>query len=345
VEPTRGNRPVTRLGLWLTGPWLSAGGIGTGDGPLIADGDFAAHGSDPSPRSDPDGSSVLDRIVARAGLAEESGFDSLWVTDRVPPVQPGSSAPADPEAYSLLGALAARTHTVRLGAIPVGVDRRPPALVAKIVTGIDVISHGRGVLTYGLGPPDAERAARVTEVLRVGRALLEDESPTFEGNFYSVVQAMNRPGPVQDGGIPVVVFIERHSYLATVAMTAFAGLADAVIVGGGPEDVRRVVDEVRGMPRRRDGVNGEEVGPLRVIGIGPAPGPPASPLAGQRPDEGPTVHRVAVAVRELFDAGVDGCVVPMELTTPPEVVAAISAEIGVVPMHHMNTGGRPGDHH
>ena len=229
VEPTRENRPVTRLGLWLTGSWPATGGTGAADG-----------------------SPVLDRIAELSRLAEQSGFDSLWVTDRVPPIRPGSSGPADPEAYSLLGALAARTHRARLGAIPVGVDRRPPALLAKIVTGIDVISHGRGVLTYGLGPPDAVRGARVNEVLRVGRALLEDDVPTFEGNFYSVVDAINRPGPVQEGGIPVVVFIEHPSDLATVAVTEFIGLADAVIVGGGTEDVRRVVDEVRGMPRTRD---------------------------------------------------------------------------------------------
>jgi alkanesulfonate monooxygenase SsuD/methylene tetrahydromethanopterin reductase-like flavin-dependent oxidoreductase (luciferase family) len=302
VHSTQGTRPVTRLGCWLRGPWPT-------------------DPTDPTDR--PGGPSALERVAVLASLVEESGFDSLWVTDQVHAPGAGGSDHAYPEAYSLLGALAARTVGARLGAIPLDTDRRPPSLVAKIVTGIDVISHGRGVLTYGLGPADTVRGARVVEALRVGRALLQDESPTFEGTFYTVADAMNRPGPVQEGGMPVVVFVEAHEDLATVAMAEFVGLADAVIVGGGPDDVRRVVDEVASIPTRRNAGGGQELVPPQIIGIGAVGGGSPSPGPPPRSNAGRTAAEIADAVGALFGAGVDGCIVPMDLSTPPEVLSAV----------------------
>jgi alkanesulfonate monooxygenase SsuD/methylene tetrahydromethanopterin reductase-like flavin-dependent oxidoreductase (luciferase family) len=327
VHSTRRTRPVTQLGCWLKGPWPADTA------------DPAVPGNPTGPVS---GSSALEQVAGLGALVEESGFDSLWVTDQVSSTHQGGSVRADPEAYSLLGALATRTRSVRLGAIPLDLHRRPPSLVAKIVTGIDVISHGRGILTYGLGPGDAVRGARVIEALRVGRALLEDESPTFEGTFYTVVDAMNRPGPVQDGGVPVVVFIEDHSDLATVAMSEFVGLADAVIVEGALDEVRQVVDEVASIPVRRDAEGGEEFVPPQVIGIGSVRGGDQASGPTLQLNDGSSVAQVVDAVRDLFRAGVDGCIVPMDLTTSPEGLAAVGEglrDIPVDPVRIRGTGG------
>ena len=331
VESTGEHRNVTRLGLWLTGPW-----------PVVpADGDGPYPGSPTG--SGPVGSSVLDRVAALAEFAEQVGFDSVWVTDRVPSHAPDGSGHPDPEAYSLLGALATRTRAVRLGAIPLGEDRRPPSIVGKIVTGIDVISHGRAVLTYGLGPADAVRGARTTEAVRVGRALLEDEAPTFEGAFYTVVDAMNRPGPVQPGGVPVVVFFEDQADMATVAVTEFAGLADAVIVDGTAGDLRRVIEEVRSVPARGDPGPGGALGPLQVIGIGLLPGMTGPRAAGARPDEGIRVVGASALVPDLFDAGVDGCLVPLDMSTSVESLAATVAGSGHLSVRRSGSGGVTGE--
>jgi alkanesulfonate monooxygenase SsuD/methylene tetrahydromethanopterin reductase-like flavin-dependent oxidoreductase (luciferase family) len=315
VESPGEQRKVTRLGLWLTGPWPvppADGGIPDpsvpiGSGPVV--------------------SSVLDHVAALAEMAEQVGFDSVWVTDRVPADSSDHAGHPGPEAYSLLGALAARTRVVRLGAVPLGEDRRPPSMVGKIVTGIDVISHGRALLTYGLGAADGVRGARTIEALRVGRALLEDETPTFEGTFYRVVEAMNRPGPVQPGGVPVVVFFEHQADVASVAVTEFAGLADAVIVDGTAGDLRRLVEVVRSAPAPGGSGPGGGVGPLQVIGIGLLPG-----MTGPGP-AGATEHAIGVPrasslVQDLFDAGVDGCLVPLDLSTPVGSLAALAAGSG-----------------
>jgi hypothetical protein len=324
---------VTRLGLWLRGPWPSAGGTGSVEGSPEP---RSANHTNHTGRTVVEGPSVIDRIVDLVGMAERSGFDSVWVTDEDPLAVPETPDPGL-EAYSLLGALAARTEGVRLGALPVGIDNRAPSIVAKIVTGIDVISHGRGILTYGLGADDAVRGARVTEALRVGRALLEDEAPTFDGAFYSVVDAKNKPGPVQVGGIPVVVSIGGLVDLTTVAVSELTGLADAVVLPGRADDVRRAVARVRSSSPPTGVRPNTGVGPLQLIGIGPmAPATPSS-----RPEGGSTVPGVAAEVRALFDAGVDGCIVPVAITTPPGVLADIAAGLGGTASWKHPLGGDP----
>src|SRR5882762_8279690 len=100
---------------------------------------------------------MFDQVVARAQAGEEAGFSSLWVMDhfwQLPPLG-GASQPML-EAYTLLGALAARTRTAKLGTLVTGVTYRNPALVAKIVTTLDVISRGRAILGIGAAWHDAE---------------------------------------------------------------------------------------------------------------------------------------------------------------------------------------------
>jgi alkanesulfonate monooxygenase SsuD/methylene tetrahydromethanopterin reductase-like flavin-dependent oxidoreductase (luciferase family) len=81
-------------------------------------------------------------VAGLAVAAEDAGFDSVWVMDhffQLPPL----GGPEQPmlEAYTLLGALAARTRRVQLGTLVTGVTYRNPAILAKIVTTLDVISR------------------------------------------------------------------------------------------------------------------------------------------------------------------------------------------------------------
>ena len=116
------------------------------------------------------------------------------------------------EAYTLLGALAARTKTVKLGTLVTGVTYRNPAILAKIVTTLDVISKGRAFLGIGaawfdvehdgLGvdfPPVKERFERLEEALQICRAMFRGERPTFEGKHYRVEDAINSPRPIHAG--------------------------------------------------------------------------------------------------------------------------------------------------
>jgi F420-dependent oxidoreductase-like protein len=168
---------------------------------------------------DSNGRGLFERVVSIATTAESSGFDSLWVMDhlfQIPMVGPMD----DPmfEAYTLLGGLAARTARARLGAMVTGVTYRNPALLAKEVTALDVLSGGRAVLGLGaawfeaehqgLGfdfPPLAERFDRLAEALVICRAMFTEDAPSFEGRFYRIDSAVNRPRPVHREGPPILI--------------------------------------------------------------------------------------------------------------------------------------------
>src|SRR6266436_9034911 len=128
-----------------------------------------------------DPADLFDHVAGLATAAEEAGFDSVWVMDhffQLPPL----GGPDQPmlEAYTLLGALAARTRRVQLGTLVTGVTYRNPALLAKMVTTLDVISKGRAILGIGAAwnedehkgygfefPPIGERMDRLDEAVTI----------------------------------------------------------------------------------------------------------------------------------------------------------------------------------
>src|SRR5260370_18856527 len=93
---------------------------------------------------------MFDHTVAHALAAERGGFESVWGMDHFWQL-PALGGPDEPilEAYTLLGALAARTVRVQLGTLATGVTYRKPALLAQMVTTLDIISKGRSILAIG----------------------------------------------------------------------------------------------------------------------------------------------------------------------------------------------------
>ncbi|HEY8557366.1 MAG TPA: LLM class flavin-dependent oxidoreductase, partial [Actinomycetes bacterium] len=158
----------------------------------------------------PDGlASSLGRVVE---AADRAGLDTVWVADHL--VQADPTAPPDdtemPEAYTTLGFLAARTERVRLGTMVTGVTFRPPALLVKAVTTLDVLTGGRAWLGIGAGhqrdeaaamglpfPPPAERFERLEETLRIVRAMFDGAEAPYDGKHYRLGATVNRPAPVR----------------------------------------------------------------------------------------------------------------------------------------------------
>jgi alkanesulfonate monooxygenase SsuD/methylene tetrahydromethanopterin reductase-like flavin-dependent oxidoreductase (luciferase family) len=195
----------------------------------------------------------LDRVSESVAVAETSGFDSIWALDN-PPVIGGREDPLF-EAYTLLGALALRTSSARLGALVTGVTSRPPALLAKQVTTLDVLSAGRAVLGVGAGHLDpydidpgeidpgepsvglTERFERLEEALQVFRAMFTQDPVSFEGRHYQLHDAVNRPRPIQDGGPPVLIGGGGEHQTLRLA----AEYADACNLSGDLSTIRRKI--------------------------------------------------------------------------------------------------------
>ena len=162
---------------------------------------------------------LFERIAAIATTAEASGFDSVWVMDHFYQIRGVGPRTNDMlEAYTLLGGIAARTSRVNLGTLVTGVTYRNPALLAKVVTTLDIVSSGRAVLGIGAAwnedehngygfrfPPVRERMERLEEALQICRAMFRAERPTFEGRHYRTQEALNVPAPIQAGGPPIMI--------------------------------------------------------------------------------------------------------------------------------------------
>ncbi len=199
---------------------------------------------------------LFDEVVERATAAEETGFDSVWVMDHFYQLPPMGGPPAPMlDAYTLLGALAARTERIRLGAMVTGVTYRNPAHLAKIVTTLDVISGGRAILGIGaawydvehegLGfdfPPAGERLDRLEEALQICRSMFRGEEPTFAGRYYRTHEARNVPAPVQPGGPTILVGGGGEKR----TLQLVARYADMCNIFGDPATVAHKVDVLRG---------------------------------------------------------------------------------------------------
>jgi F420-dependent oxidoreductase-like protein len=202
-----------------------------------------------------DGSADLFELIAAAAqAAEDAGFDAVSVMDHVHQIPP-YMARTDPipEAYVLLGALAARTTRIRLGTLVTAVTYRNPALLAKMVTTLDLVSGGRAYLgigaswsedeyrAYGFGEallPIRERLDRLEEALEVCTAMFRGEEASFGGSYYRLEGALNVPRPVQPGGPPILVGGTGERRLLRL-VARYAGIAN---IFGDPATVRHKLD-------------------------------------------------------------------------------------------------------
>ena len=150
---------------------------------------------------------LFDTVVAQAREAEAAGFDTVLVMDHFYQL-PGIGTPDNPmlEAYTTLGALATATSRVQLSTLVTGNTYRNPPMLAKTVTTLDVVSHGRAILGIGAGWFEREhddfgyefgtftdRFERLEEALAIIAPMLRGENPTFSGKWYHVENAMNNP--------------------------------------------------------------------------------------------------------------------------------------------------------
>ena len=161
----------------------------------------------------------FDRYLEQALAAEAAGFTAVTVMDHF--YQLGGIGSANEpmmEAYTTLGALAARTSAIQLATLVTGVTYRNPAVLAKMVTTLDVISKGRVLLGIGAAwheqehvgygidfPPIGERMDRLDEALTICRAMFTQERPSFTGRHYRIVEALNSPRPIQPGGPKILI--------------------------------------------------------------------------------------------------------------------------------------------
>ena len=199
---------------------------------------------------------ALERLVV---VADEGGLDTVWLTDHLIQAAPGSTPDSEMlEAHTALGFVAAKTRRVRLGTMVAAVTYRPPAMLIKSVTTLDVLSGGRAWLGIGAGyqedearamglplPPVAERFERLDETLQLARQMWSGDSNAFHGRHYVLERPVESPQPLTRPRPPILIGgAGERKTLRLVAR--YADACNLFDIPDGGETVRRKLDVLAG---------------------------------------------------------------------------------------------------
>lgn len=189
---------------------------------------------------------------------EDAGFDTVWTSDAFWPddwvgnFQKISRPEQDFlfECWTTTAALARDTSRIRIGQMATNNLFRHPALLAKMASTVDVLSHGRLMVGIGSGAPNfvAQLRAyygeeypplpvltdRLREAVQILLAMWTQEEATFEGKYYQVRGAINQPKGVQKPHIPLLIAGSGEQ----VTLKLVAQYGDACNLSGDPATIR-----------------------------------------------------------------------------------------------------------
>ncbi len=197
-----------------------------------------------------------DTTLAAARACEQAGLDSVWLADHF--MFPDKENPENErpvfDCFVALGAIAASTSRIRIGELVVGVPYRNPVLLAKMLTTLDVIAHGRTIVGLGAAwhepefraygwpfPSVRERMEMLEEAIQIVDRVMTQRPASFSGKHYTVETAYNDPMPVQQPRPPIM--IGGGGEKATLRLVA--QYADFCNVFGDPATVAHKFDVLR----------------------------------------------------------------------------------------------------
>ena len=232
------------------------------------------------------GSSDPGGFAEMVDALEESGFDSLWLSERL------TGEALDPLVG--LSVAAGRTRRLKLGTSVLVLPGRNPVMLAKELATLDQLSGGRALPAVGLGAPEPaehaafgvrreERAAIFDEALPLMRRLWLEDDVHHAGHYFRVEGVSLRPKPVQTSpdvwlGGRAPSELRRVGRLGDGWLPSFCTPAEA-------EEGRAVVEKAAADAGRS--IDPEHWGALVVHTDGALPGRLARALSARRPGTDP----------------------------------------------------------
>lgn len=196
---------------------------------------------------------AYETITQVAQVADEVGFAALWLGDHFHTFPQTSQAMVF-ECWTTAAAIARDTSCIRIGQLVTCNGYRNPALLAKMASTLDVISHGRLDLGIGAGiaeheyraygydyPETPERLRQLREAVQVILAMWTQEEAVFEGTYYQVRGAINQPKGVQKPHIPLLIGGGGEH----VTLKLVARYGDACNVSGSLETIQHKFDVLK----------------------------------------------------------------------------------------------------
>jgi F420-dependent oxidoreductase-like protein len=198
-----------------------------------------------------------DELVSQWKLAEELGFDSIWLFDHFMALYADPDGPCL-ETSTLLASLARETSRARIGVLVYGNTHRHPSVLAKEIVTVDHASNGRAILGIGAGwnerehraygipfPSAGDRVEMLDESLQIMESLFTERRTTFHGQHYQLEDAPFAPKPVQEK-LPVLIGGTRPRMLKVIARHAdlWDTSRDPVQLKEGLEQIRLNCEEI-----------------------------------------------------------------------------------------------------
>ena len=201
------------------------------------------------------------RSIAR--MAEQAGFDSIWVGDHLLYRFSSGETRGPWEAWTTLAGLAEATERVTLGPLVAATAFHHPFMLAKQAATVDEISGGRLVVGLGagwnetefaaIGAPFDHRVGRFEEAFTIVHTLLSAGYIDFEGEFFTARDAELLPHPGRPGGPPILIGSNGPRMLAATLHYAAAWNSWYADTNNRPDGVARlraIVDEAATMAGR-----------------------------------------------------------------------------------------------
>ena len=282
---------------------------------------------------------LFDRTLELANAAEQSGFDSLWLLDHFYQLEVvGLEDEPMLEPYTLLGAIGARTASIKLGTLVTGVTYRNPAFLAKTLTTLDVLSKGRAILGIGAAwherehlaygydfPSTGERFDRLEETLEICRAMFSASPASFSGDHYAIREALNVPRPIQPNGPPILIGGNGPNR----TLRCVARYADACSLLGDMNAIKAALETLK-RHCEAEGRDYETITKTALIGIIMEPTTEQAKTKLQEVMAGRSILRtppisgnadeVATRLNDYLEAGLDGLIITLRGDPDPESV-------------------------
>ena len=265
-----------------------------------------------------------ENVIRTARLAEDEGFDSLWVFERLLwPISPQTPYPATPdgqlpEEYQImldplqtLSFVSATTSKILVGTCVIDKIFHNPVILSKSFATLDVFSQGRTIAGFGIGwsrdeyqasnIPFNNRGKRADEYLQVLKKVWMDDTVEFKGQYYSIPASKIGPKPIQKPHIPI--------FLGGFSPNTFSRIVNhdtngwLGVLGGSIEQIKDIMGTIKGNAKKAN----KDSNNFRVILLtypSVVESKEEKNINNRFPMTG-TVDQIGRDIKELKDIGID----------------------------------------
>jgi probable F420-dependent oxidoreductase len=269
-----------------------------------------------------------ENLIRFAKEAEEAGFDSVWVLERLLwpinpqtpyPVTPDGSLPVDYQnvldPLETLSFVAANTEKISLGTSVIDSPFHNPVVLGRRFATLDVLSKGRAICGLGIGwskdeyqtsnIPYKDRGKREDEIIEVLKRIWTDDVVEFKGEYYNIPPSKIGPKPIQKPHIPIYVGGFSPKTLARIVKYDTNGWLG--IGGFGPLDqLRNTVNTMKEIASKAS----KDPNSFKVILLTyPQISKTDDSGSGQRSPLTGTIEQIGEDITEIRDMGIDHIVI------------------------------------